>query len=232
MEVADVNDHTPLFDLEEYDISLPENSKVNSKVFWLKATDGDSGENGRVDYNILTGDNETFGIFPDGNLYLKMEVDREDRDYYSLEILVNDHGEPQRSSSTTMTIHITDKNDNHPKFSNRAYKFSIIENEPENTFVGQIYATDKDIGRNAELTYSAEKNQLYFSVDPKTGFIVSKKVLDREMLINEFGSNSVTFEVVVSDDGLPKLSDSATVTITVNDENDNSPTFSKVSNKF
>ena len=69
-------------------------------------------------------------------------------------------------------------------------------------------------------------------MDPKTGFIVSKTVLDREMLINEFGSNSVTFEVVVSDDGLPKLSDSATVTITVNDENDNSPTFSKVRHKL
>ena len=74
-----MNDHSPLFDLEEFDLSLPENVPVNSKIFWLKATDEDSGENARVEYKILSGDNHTFGIFPDGNLYLKMEVDREEK---------------------------------------------------------------------------------------------------------------------------------------------------------
>ena len=41
LEVLDVNDHTPLFDLEEYDLSLPESAQVNSKVFWLRATERD-----------------------------------------------------------------------------------------------------------------------------------------------------------------------------------------------
>ena len=224
-----MNDHTPLFDLEDYDLSLPENTQVNSKIFWLKATDEDWKENAQVEYKIQAGDNETFGIFPDGNLYLKMEVDREERDYYSLGISASDNGEPRRSSTATMTIHITDKNDNHPQFSSRSYKFFINENEQEHTYVGQIYATDRDIGRNAELTYSSsEKSQQYFSVDPKTGFIVSRTQLDRELLISELGTDSVTFEVVVSDNGIPKLSDSATVTITILDENDNKPKFSKV----
>ena len=55
LEVTDVNDHSPLFDLEEFDLSLPENVPVNSKIFWLKATDEDSGENARVEYKILSG---------------------------------------------------------------------------------------------------------------------------------------------------------------------------------
>lgn len=227
LEVTDVNDHSPLFDLEEFDLSLPENVPVNSKIFWLKATDEDSGENARVEYKILSGDNHTFGIFPDGNLYLKMEVDREERDYYSLGVSASDHGDPSRSSTATMTIHITDKNDNHPHFTSGTYNFFINENEPRSTYVGQIYATDRDIGRNAELTYSEEKSQRYFSVDPKTGFIVSKAALDRELLISELGSDSVTFEVMVEDNGLPKLSDTATITVTILDENDNTPTFSK-----
>ena len=101
LEVTDVNDHSPLFDLEEFDLSLPENVQVNSKIFWLKATDEDSGENARVEYKILSGDNHTFGIFPDGNLYLKMEVDREERDYYSLGVSASDHGQPSRSSTAS-----------------------------------------------------------------------------------------------------------------------------------
>ena len=131
IEVQDVNDHTPLFDLEDYDLSLPENSKVNSKIFWLKATDDDVGENARVEYRITSGDNRTFGIFPDGHLFLKMAVDREERDYYSLGVTASDRGVPQRSSTTTMTIHITDKNDNSPEFSDRAYAFFMNENEQE-----------------------------------------------------------------------------------------------------
>ena len=228
LRVTDVNDHTPLFDLEDYDLSLPENSQVNSKIFWLKATDEDYGENARVEYKILAGDNETFGIFPDGNLFLKMDVDREERDYYSLRISASDNGDPRRSSTTTMTIHITDKNDNHPQFTSRQYNFFMNENEDENTYLGQVYATDKDIGRNAELTYSSEKSQQFFSVNPATGFLVSKTRIDREQLINELGSDSVTFEVVVSDNGIPQLSDTATVTVTLKDENDNKPIFSKV----
>ena len=147
-----MNDHTPIFDLEEYDLSLAENSPVNSKIFSLRATDEDLGENGRVEYKIVSGDNQTFGIFPDGNLYLKMEVDREERDYYSLGIFAGDNGPTRRSSTTTMTIHITDKNDNAPVLSSRNYQFFVNENEPANTFLGQIFATDGDVGRNAELT--------------------------------------------------------------------------------
>ena len=227
LEVLDVNDHTPLFDLEEFDLSLPESAQVNSRVFRLKATDEDEGENGRVDYSISSGDNKTFGIFPDGNLYLKMELDREERDYYSLGITTSDHGQPRRSSTTTMTIHITDKNDNPPQFSRKQYQFYMTENEEENTYIGQVFATDLDIGRNSELTYSSEKTLSYFTVDPKTGFIVSNAVIDRERLISELGSDSITFEVVVSDNGVPKMSDTTTVRVTVQDENDNMPVFSK-----
>ena len=227
LEVEDVNDHTPLFDLEKYDLSIDENSKVNSKIFWLRATDEDSGENGRVEYKITAGDNNTFGIFPDGHLFLKMAVDREDRDYFSLGVTASDHGKPSRTSTTTLTIHIDDKNDNAPKFSNRAYEFTINENEQENTYVGRIHAVDGDKGRNAELTYSAEKSQKYFNVDPKTGFIISKAMLDREQLIRDLGSDALTFEVIASDNGIPKFTDSATVTVTVFDKNDNSPEFSK-----
>ena len=49
------------------------------------------------------------------------------------------------------------------------------------------------------------------------------------MLLSELGTDSVTLEVIVTDNGIPKLSDTATITVTLLDENDSKPTFSKVS---
>ena len=62
-------------------------------------------------------------------------------------------------------------------------------------------------------------------MESKTGFILTKTSLDREQLITELGTDSLTFEVVVTDNGLPKQTDSATVTVQVFDENDNTPAF-------
>jgi hypothetical protein len=120
---------------------------------------------------------------------------------------------------------VTDVNDNHPHFDQPSYSFSVFENEAPATYLGKIHAEDIDRGRNAELTYSSEKNQKYFSVEPKTGFIFTVASLDREQLIKDLGTDLLTFEVLVSDNGIPKLVDSATVTVAVRDENDNTPTF-------
>ena len=59
--------------------------------------------------------------------------------------------------------------------------------------------------------------------------MVSRTSLDRELLLSELGTDSVTLEVIVTDNGIPKLSDTATITVTLLDENDSKPTFSKVS---
>ena len=237
IEVEDVNDHTPLFDLENYDLSLPEDSPVNAQLYWLRATDGDHGSNGDIDYKILQASQggpreqqevtatQTFGIFPDGHLYLRKSLDRESIDYYLLTVSATDRGSPPRSSTATLTIHVTDVNDNSPKFERPTYSFSVNENEAASTYLGKIQAEDADRGRNAELTYSAEKSQKYFSVEPKTGFIFTVASLDREQLIKDLGTDSLTFEVLVSDNGIPRLGDSATVTVAVHDENDNTPTF-------
>ena len=112
IEVEDVNDHTPLFDLENYDLSLSEDSPVNAQLFWLRATDGDRGGNGQIEYwiheanriDIGAGPTDvsatrTFGIFPDGHLYLKKALDREVIDYYLLTVTANDRGKASKALS-------------------------------------------------------------------------------------------------------------------------------------
>ena len=232
--IEDINDHTPYFDQDTYELSVPEDTLVNSKLFLLKATDADRGDNGFVSYDITEGNNKTFGIFPDGNVYLKMKLDREMNDYYTLTVRAKDNGTPERSSTVSLTVHVDDINDNPPKFVQSKYQFTVGENEGDKIFIGKIHATDADMGRNAELTYRLEdaggSQKQFFTVEPRTGFIFTKQSLDREQLFDDLGSDSISFEVLVSDNGLPvKNQDSATVTVQVFDENDNTPEFASKS---
>ncbi|OWR45849.1 hypothetical protein KGM_208459 [Danaus plexippus plexippus] len=163
----------------------------------------------------------------DGYIYVKSPLDREEKDYYSLTIVASDHGKPSRSSQVPVVIHVLDENDNSPQFTNTTFIFKIKENEPPDTFVGKLTATDKDIGRNAELTFSLPIAQNDFRIDSRNGFIKTLKSFDRENLSQNSGQNYITLTVTVSDNGKVKLSDSVRVTIYVTDVNDNSPIFTR-----
>lgn len=224
--IDDVNDHTPVFDHTSYETSLLESTLVNTRFFAVSASDADLGANGRISYYIADGNtDEKFGVFPDGFLYVKSPLDREERDYYSLTIIAIDSGKPVRSSQVPVVIHVLDENDNSPQFTNTTFIFKIKENEPSDTFVGKLTATDRDIGRNAELTFSLPIAQNEFRIDSRNGFIKTLKSFDRESLSRITGQNYITLTVTVSDNGKVKLSDSVRVTIYITDVNDNSPVF-------
>lgn len=224
--VEDVNDHTPVFDHTSYETSLVESTPVNARFFALAASDADLGLNGRISYKISEGNTEgKFGIFPDGYLFVKSQLDREEKDYYSLTITCSDHGNPSRSSQVPVIIHVIDENDNAPQFTNSTFTFSIRENEPIDTFVGKLTAIDRDIGRNAELIFMLSQIQNNFIIDPRNGFIKTLQIFDRELLVQTTGQNFITLEAIVSDNGIQRLKDKVKVKIFITDVNDNAPQF-------
>lgn len=224
--IEDVNDHTPVFDHTSYETSLLESTPVNQRFFALAATDADLGNNGRILYTITEGNSEgKFGVFPDGYLYVRSPLDREDKDYYSLTVTAHDLGSPSRSSFVPVVIHVIDENDNAPEFTNTTFAFSVRENEPPDSFVGKLTATDRDIGRNAELIFSLSNSQNNFVIDPKNGFIKTLHVFDREELVLNTGQNYITFEATVTDNGNPRLRDKVKVNVYITDVNDNPPRF-------
>ncbi|XP_076362821.1 cadherin-related tumor suppressor-like [Tachypleus tridentatus] len=224
--VEDVNDHTPVFDRISYETSVLESIPINDRFFSIIASDEDSGENGHVLYEIKEGnDNNKFGIFPDGFLYVKATLDREKRDYYSLIIEAKDNGTKSRHSKVSVVVHVIDVNDNIPKFDNNTLTFYISENEPLHSYVGKLSADDNDKDRNAELTFSISTNQNDFVVDPKSGIIRTLKKFDREKQLEISGHDYIVIEVLVEDGGLTRLRDEAKVTVYITDVNDNAPQF-------
>ncbi|KAL3265830.1 hypothetical protein HHI36_010026 [Cryptolaemus montrouzieri] len=226
INIEDVNDHTPVFDHTSYETSLLESTPVNERFFALAASDSDLGLNGHISYEITEGNtDEKFGVFPDGFLYVHRSLDREERDYFSLTVMAKDSGSPSRYSLVPVVIHVIDENDNAPKFRNSTFVFNIPENEPPDSFVGKLMATDKDIGRNAELIFSLSSTQNDFAIDPKNGFIKTLHVFDREYMVQSTGQNYLTIEAAVTDNGNPRLRDKVKVNIFVTDVNDNPPKF-------
>uniref|UniRef100_A0A8C4X889 Cadherin 22 n=1 Tax=Erpetoichthys calabaricus TaxID=27687 RepID=A0A8C4X889_ERPCA len=90
------------------------------------------------------------------------------------------------SGSTTVTIVITDVNDNPPRFPQKMYQFSVSEAAPVGTPVGRVMAEDADMGENTDMSYlikdeeGAELFRVTTDGDTQEAIITVKKQLDFE----------------------------------------------------
>uniref|UniRef100_A0A8D2JBT4 FAT atypical cadherin 4 n=1 Tax=Varanus komodoensis TaxID=61221 RepID=A0A8D2JBT4_VARKO len=229
VSVHDVNDNPPVFDQLSYEVTISELEPVNSRFFGVHASDKDSGTNGEIAYNIIEGNaGDAFGIFPDGQLYIKSELDRELQERYTLLVVASDRAVEPLSATVNVTIILEDVNDNRPLFNSTNYVFYYEEEQNGGSFVGKISAVDKDSGSNGEVRYSFEHMQPDFELNAISGEIKSTHQLDRESLMRQRGAAVFTFTVIATDQGLPKpLRDQATVQVYLKDINDNVPKFLK-----
>ncbi|RUS88778.1 hypothetical protein EGW08_003495 [Elysia chlorotica] len=231
VQVVDVNDHTPIFSQNRFEIFLSENQAVNEIVKVMSATDKDTGPNGELTYSISRGNEDNrFGIFPDGSLYLAHVLDRESKDMYSLTVVATDNSDDApRKSSVNVTIYVRDENDNAPKFTENVFEFDIMENMEPGTAVGVVKANDADIGRNSEIVYSLGEGKTNFSIDPIMGTLFSKRSFDREYMVKTRNVPYFMIDVYATDNGQTKRQSQVKVKVNVKDENDSPPVFTHAS---
>ncbi|KAK2546147.1 hypothetical protein Q9966_000616 [Columba livia] len=229
VSVHDVNDNPPVFDQLSYEITILESEPVNSRFFKVQASDKDSGVNGEIAYSIIEGNTgDAFGIFPDGQLYIKSELDRELQERYILLVVASDRAVEPLNATVNVTVILEDVNDNRPLFNSTNYVFYFEEEQRGGSSVGKINAVDKDFGPNGEIRYSFEHMHPDFELNTVTGEIRSTHQFDREALMRQRGAAVFSLTVIATDQGLPKpLRDQATVQIYVKDINDNAPKFLK-----
>uniref|UniRef100_A0A672NES0 Cadherin domain-containing protein n=1 Tax=Sinocyclocheilus grahami TaxID=75366 RepID=A0A672NES0_SINGR len=194
---------------------------------WQLKSDYDTGDF-TIKY-ILSGEgaSEIFKIDEyTGDIYLSQRLDRELKPFYILQAqAINRSSKQPVEPESEFIIKVQDINDNPPEFINEPYVSSIPEMCPTGTTVIQVTATDADdpmFGNNAKLIYSILEGEPYFSVEPKTGIIVTSwPNMDREA--------RETYLVVVQVKDMLGLtrgySATTTVTISLMDVNDNGPTF-------
>ena len=233
--VSTINRHTPTFDFTYTELSLSEATPPGQKILSLVALDKDEGLNGQVAYSVTGLMAEMFGMFPNGDLYLKGHLDREAVGYYPIEVVATDSGSPlPRSSTAKVLILVQDENDNAPKFASRFQNgntvFTVMENnEDASMILGRVEAEDPDLGRNGQLTYglvgSPSSYNHYVDVNAATGVLHTKVRLDREQIVRETGRDFVDLVLYVSDHGVVPKRAEMTVSVVILDDNDNAPYF-------
>ncbi|NXG20124.1 CAD19 protein, partial [Grallaria varia] len=190
IKVRDVNDHEPQFLDGPYVATVPEMSPEGTSVIQVTATDGDDpsyGNSARLIYSLIQGQ-PYFSVEPKtGVIRMVSQMDRETKDQYLVIIQAKDMvGQAGAFSATaTVTINLSDINDNPPKFQQRLYYMSVSEEAPVGTTVGKVFAEDSDIGENAVMNYSIEGDSSdVFDVitnnETQEGIILLKKSVDYE----------------------------------------------------
>lgn len=94
--------------------------------------------------------------------------------------------------------------------------FSINENSPNTTAVGTVVASDANAGQVLMYAITAGNASGAFSINSGTGAIT----VANSSLVNFESTPSFTLTVEVTDNGTPALSDTATITINLNDVNE------------
>ncbi|XP_052597933.1 protocadherin beta-16-like [Peromyscus californicus insignis] len=225
LQVVDVNDNPPEVMLSALNSPVPENSP-DEVVAVFSVRDPDSGKNGKVISSIQ--EDLPFLLKPSGKnfytLITKRALDREEREQYIIIITVTDMGTPRLTTQHTITVQVSDVNDNAPAFTQTSYTLFVQENNSPALHIGTISATDSDSGSNAHITYSllpTHDPQLaldsLISINADNGQLFALRALDYEAL------QAFEFHVDATDQGSPALSSQALVRVLVLDANDNAP---------
>ncbi|XP_076149193.1 protocadherin beta-16-like [Alosa pseudoharengus] len=222
--VLDVNDNAPVFTKAVYKSVLPENASKGTLVTSVSASDVDKGSNGEVSYlisNSLDGVSELFHIEKNGDIILVGQVDYETSKYYQIDIEAVDNG--GLSDSSKIIVDVTDVNDNSPVINIISQSTSINEDSPVNTVVAMISVDDPDSDKNGEVHCGMNDNIPFAIKTTSNGFysVVTDSALDRET------DSEYNITVTCSDEGVPSLSSTITLTLKITDVNDNAPLFEK-----
>ncbi|KAL3876783.1 hypothetical protein ACJMK2_034577, partial [Sinanodonta woodiana] len=246
IHITDINDNCPEFYTKKLEYSVTENTGP-TEVGNFSAYDLDAGENGNVtvfmnDSNL----NNRFNLSSDGILKSVTKFNREDKDYYTLEIYAKDHGKPPCVSSIKVTIQIQDVNDNPPVFYSEDGKQIITEASSyivDQSPVGSILLVpnvkdeDKENTNNSRVTYSFRDgyDERYFKINNSTGAVqISSRIeintlrhLHNLSTLNMTGNQTLHVLIMASDNGEPSLNSTLLLHVFIEPINEASPSFEK-----
>lgn len=210
--VNDINDNIPIFSPTTISVTISESLSAHAVVANMIASDDDSGFNGQIFYSFQSGNTgNDFAInMNSGVVTVLSSLDIDATSSYVIIIIATDLSIPVNTGTATLSITILDYNDNTPVITNLPASVNIDEEDPIDTFVFQVMATDDDQGGNADVTFTFVfgNDDSLFSLEPLTGIIKTMN-----MLTNFDGVFELT--VVAMDAGSPAISATSTLTVTI-----------------
>ncbi|XP_016305856.1 protocadherin alpha-3-like [Sinocyclocheilus anshuiensis] len=227
IKIIDVNDNRPEIEITSLSKNIPEDSKPGTVISLISVTDKDAGINGKVICQLNK--NISFELKPSfkDNMYslvTKDRLDRETNSQYDITITASDLGQPSLTASTTLSVQISDVNDNAPYFFINPLDLYLMENNAAGSSIISVSASDRDTSENAVISYhiirgDGTQNDLssFLNINSETGVVYSLKSFDFETV------KTFQFHVLATDSGTPSLSSNVTVNVFILDQNDNVP---------
>ena len=231
--ITDVNDNVPVI-LPPLAFEIRENEPEISVVGCINATDADEGENSELEYFL--DDLLLFSSLCDSDLPFRINLttgcistcqslDFEGRFSYSFSVTVCDRGEPVFCSNATITVSVTDLNDNSPVFDRDPYLVDVNENLPVGEGILFVSSTDADSLPNSLVFYNLvgapspfdirSDNEVYYTGAEELDF----EGPTRTYILTLRATNPP------SDSGGVTNTAETTITISVVDRNDQPPVF-------
>ncbi|XP_072447350.1 protocadherin alpha-C2-like [Chiloscyllium punctatum] len=226
VNIKDLNDNAPNITLNSIAKEVREDASRGTLIALINVKDKDSHENAYVDCRISP--NLPFVLkssFKNSYmLVLNDPLDRERASEYKIVVTCYDRGNPPLTSNANIVVHVSDINDNAPRFLQPSYTIYVMENNAPGNSIGVVRAFDPDVDENSHLSYSIEESEVkgtpissYVSINSKTGVIYSQKKFDYEQL------KHFQVHIQAQDGGVPLLSSNTTANVIILDQNDNPP---------
>uniref|UniRef100_A0A3B5M247 Protocadherin 7a n=1 Tax=Xiphophorus couchianus TaxID=32473 RepID=A0A3B5M247_9TELE len=213
VQVTDRNDNAPKFVQEIFTFYVKENLLANSPVGMVTVTDADEGENAELSLNERE---ELFSIENNtGTIFSAASFDRERLSTYTFRVRAVDGGEPRKTATATVSLFVTDENDNAPSITSPANEsYTLLPPASSaRTIVRTVTAIDSDTGPNADLRYALVGGNPFrlFEIGHTNGVITLAEPLERR----HRGLHRLV--VRVNDSGIPSLCATALVHVFINE---------------
>ncbi len=234
IHVLDLNDNVPEFEKRSFSGQVSESVPVGSLVLAtgtrsplvVKATDGDSGVNSLLRFEILENEARRFFAIDEstGAVRTVATLDHEERRSFSFNVRVSDMGSPRLVSETTtrVDVDVGDENDSPPRFLRRDFSEILLLPTFQGVEVLRLEATDPDTEvQDQRLRYGivgGDGQGAGFAVEEETGRLL---VADKNALAT---SGIRTLDVSVSDG---RHSDRAVVRVQVEEADSSGLAFGK-----
>ncbi|XP_053372274.1 putative protocadherin beta-18 isoform X20 [Clarias gariepinus] len=226
LSVSDINDNPPVFEQQSYTAYVMENNKPGTSISSVTARDPDWRQNGTVLYSLVPSEinaspvTSFLSINSDtGVIHAVRSFDYEKFRNFTVQVVARDNGSPPLSSSVTVSVFISDENDNSPQILYPAPegKSLMTEMVPKaalsGSLVSKVIAVDADSGQNAWLSY-----QIVKSTDPGLFTIgLHSGEIRAQRDITESDSMKQTLIISVKDNGQPPLSATCSVYLLISD---------------
>ncbi|XP_068570894.1 protocadherin gamma-A4-like isoform X32 [Cebidichthys violaceus] len=226
LSVADINDNPPVFEEQSYSAYVTENNKPGSTLCSVTARDPDWRQNGTVIYSLLPGEvngapvSSYLSVNGDtGVIHAVRSFDYEQFRSFKVHVTARDNGSPPLSSNVTVSVFVSDVNDNSPQIlypapEGNSFMTELVPKAAHGgSLVSKVIAVDADSGQNAWLSYHIVK-----STDPGLFTIgLHSGEIRTQRDISESDSMKQNLIVSVKDNGQPSLSATCSMYLLISD---------------